>query len=167
MRAVASFVAFAALVSATTLSGIGRAEEKVSLTQVPEAVLNAAKTKFPKAELLSAEKEVDDGKTIYEIAINDNGQKADVVVTADGKIVAVEKVIAITRVPSAVLETLKTKHPQASLKKAKQIFKDDKLSAYELLVADGPDSKSIELTFQPDGKLIEEEQKGAEPEDKK
>ncbi len=136
-----------------------RADEKIALTQVPEAVLNAAKAKFPKAELLSAEKEVDGGKTIYEITVKDNGQRADIEISADCKILAVEKTIAIKKVPSAVLDTLKAKHPHATIKKSEQIYKNDKLVAYELVIAVSSDT-SAELTFQPDGKLLEEEKRG-------
>src|SRR5262245_53551215 len=69
----------------------GADEVKVELKDVPNAVLNAVKATFPQAELLEAMKETEEGRTIFEITLKDKGQKADVSVTADGKITEIEK----------------------------------------------------------------------------
>ncbi len=52
-----------------------RADEvKVPLKDVPKAVLDSIKEKFPRAELTEATKETEDGKTTYEIALKDGGR---------------------------------------------------------------------------------------------
>src|SRR5262245_36721406 len=53
-------------------------EEKVALKDVPKAVTDSVKKRFPDAELLSAEKETEDGKTVYELTIKDKKHKIDV-----------------------------------------------------------------------------------------
>src|SRR4051812_785860 len=70
-----------ALLGAVALSlagalGVGAlAEEKVPLAKVPKAALDAVKAKFPGAKLTGAEKEKEDGKDVYEIAITHKGRK--------------------------------------------------------------------------------------------
>ena len=55
--------------------------------------------------------------------------------------------------------TLKQKHPKATVKKVKEISKDDKITAYEvLLVTDG--QKTLEIEFNPKGKVLEVQKKG-------
>ena len=58
--------------------------EKVSLDKVPQAVRDAAKKRFPKAEMKEASKEVVDGKTTYEITFKANRKNIDVTLTPEG-----------------------------------------------------------------------------------
>jgi uncharacterized membrane protein YkoI len=61
-------------------------EEKVPLDKVPQTVREAAKKRFPKAEMKEASKEVADGKTTYEITFKENGKNIDVTLTPEGTI---------------------------------------------------------------------------------
>src|SRR5438270_3473125 len=56
-------------------SALGGDEEKIPLGRVPPAVTDAVKAKYPGAELTGAEKEADDGGTVYEVAFKHQGQK--------------------------------------------------------------------------------------------
>lgn len=67
-----------------------RADEKIPLDQVPEAVLKAVKERFPKGEILSAEREREDGRIQYELKVRDGGKIYEVEVTAEGRILEVE-----------------------------------------------------------------------------
>src|SRR5437879_2104073 len=84
-------------------------EEKVPLDKLPQAVVDAVKAKFPKAKLVSAEKETDDGKTVYEVAIKNDKQSIEVTLTPEGKIIEIEKQIAAKDLPKAVADALKAK----------------------------------------------------------
>ena len=44
-------------------------EEKIAVDKLPAAVKKAIKNKFPKAEIEKASKEVEDGKTTYEVEL--------------------------------------------------------------------------------------------------
>jgi uncharacterized membrane protein YkoI len=66
------------------------AEVEVAGADLPSAVVDAVHDKFPEAKILEAEKEVEDGQTLYEVEIDDNGDELEVEVTADGKILEVE-----------------------------------------------------------------------------
>jgi Putative beta-lactamase-inhibitor-like, PepSY-like len=135
-------------------------EEKVPLDKLPKAVLDGVKAKFPAAELKGASKETENGKTSYEVSLQFNKANHDVILTPEGKITAIEKVIPETDLPKVVAETLKAKYPQATVKTAEQISDaDDKIAAYEVLLVLA-DKKGLEVKFDPNGKVLNEEKKG-------
>jgi uncharacterized membrane protein YkoI len=143
-------------------------EEKVPLDKLPRAVVDAVGAKFPKAKLVGAAKEKEDGKTVYEVAIKDGDSNIEVTVTPEGKITTVEKEITLKDLPRAVSDAFEAKYPKAAVKKVEEISKDDKVTAYELLLVTA-DKKKLEVSFDPKGKLLEEEKKDKEEkkEDKK
>ena len=85
----------AAILSGLIVAGAwARADEqKIPLDQVPKAVMDTVKAKFPAAEFKEAVKETADGKTSYEVSLTVKNAKVDVILTSEGKITAVEKVI--------------------------------------------------------------------------
>jgi uncharacterized membrane protein YkoI len=146
-------------------------EEKVPLDKLPKAVTEAVKKKFPKAELVAASKETEDGKTEYEVTIKDDGKKIDVTLTAEGTILGLEKEIAAKDLPKAVTETLDSKYPKATIKVAEEIIKikDGKeiFEHYEVTLVTA-EKKTIEVILSADGKIKKtEEQKEEKKEEKK
>lgn len=133
-------------------------EEKVAIEKVPKAVMNAVKARFPGAEIKGAEKEVEDGKTTYELELTHDGQSLEVSATADGKIVSVEKEIKVADLPAAVTEAIHAKYPKATLKSAEEVDEDGKIS-YEVVVEKSA-GKKVELTVSKAGKILEEEEAG-------
>src|SRR5258708_6616937 len=69
-------------------------ETKLPLDQVPKVVVDSVKAKFPGAELKAASKETENGKTSYEVSITFKTAKIDLLLTPEGKITAIEKVIS-------------------------------------------------------------------------
>jgi uncharacterized membrane protein YkoI len=139
-------------------------EEKVPLDKLPKAVVEAVKAKFEGAKLVSAEKEKEDGKTVYEVNIKHKGHTIEVTVTPEGKIVSVEKTIEAKDLPEAVAAALKKKYPKATIKKIEELSKDDKVTGYEVLLTSG--KKTVEVVFDPSGKVTKTESKGEKKEDK-
>src|SRR5579863_7813714 len=143
-------------------------EEKVSIDKLPKPVVDAVKAKFPEAELVGGSKEDEEGKVLYEVSLKDEGQKVDVELTAEGKIVVIEKTIAEKELPTEVTAGLKAKHPRGKIKKAEQIIKEDKVVAYELVVTAGRrKQRTWEVTFDPSGKFVREEEKKAKEKQEK
>jgi hypothetical protein len=142
------------------ISVVGAGEEKVPLKDVPKAVLDAVKAKFPMAELTEAVKETEEGKTIFEIALKDKGRKLDVSATAEGKITEIEQEIAAKDLPGAVSSALVAKYPKATIQKAERITQIDgakESKNYEVvLVTEG--KKTLEVKVSPDGKIFKEEE---------
>lgn len=137
-------------------------EVKVPLDKVPKAVMDCVKAKFPGAELKSASKETENGKTSYEVTLSFKKANHDVSVTPEGKITGIEKTIAGADLPKPVTDTLKGKYPQATVRSAEQISNaDDKITAYEvqLVLAD---KKRLEVSLDPHGKVLNEEKKDKE-----
>jgi hypothetical protein len=141
-------------------------EEKVPLDQLPKEVTKAVKKKFPKAELVAATKEDMDGKPVYEVNIKAEDTTIDVTVTPDGKIVLIEKTIAAKDLPKKIAEALEAKYPKAKYQTIEEIIKDDKIEKYEILLVTA-DKKTLEVTFDPKGKFLDEEKKSEEKKEEK
>ena len=152
----------AAALLSVAFSSAGADEEKVPLDKVPKAVLDAVKAKFPGAELAGAEKETTNGKVVYELALKHKGQKMDVTLTPEGKVIEVEKQIAATDLPTAVAKVLEDKYPKATYKIIEEIHKEEKgelkLAYYEVLLVTA-DQKTVEVVLAPEGKIAKEEKK--------
>jgi hypothetical protein len=160
-----------ACVSAVMLVGsalIRADEEKVELDKLPKAVSEAVKKMFPKAKFVSASKEEVDKKTVYELAIKDGEQNIDVTVTPEGEIIEVEKEISVKDLPKDVAAALEKEYPKATIKKTEDITKgkDLKEQFYEVLLVT-KDKKTVEVVFDPKGKVVKTEEKKEGEEDKK
>lgn len=140
-------------------------EEKVPLDRLPKAVTAAVRQRFPNAELKSAGKEVEGGKTVYEVAIRAGGQGLEVTLTPDGTIVEIEKQIKAGRLPRAVAAALRDKYPNATYQMVEQVIKvkdgKETLEYYEVLLVSA-DRKKVEVSVSPAGKIVKEEDKGKE-----
>jgi uncharacterized membrane protein YkoI len=169
MRPFVTGLGLAALLGLLIAAGAVRAdekEEKIPLDKVPKAVLDALKAKYPDAELVSAEKEIEDGKTIYEVAIKNKGQKLEVSFSPEGKFIEAEKAIDVKDLPKAVTDALEAKYPKATIKRAEEVTKDDGVG-YEVLITTA-DKKTFEIELDAKGKILEEESKDKKKEgDKK
>lgn len=153
---IAAAAAACLLTGLTAFSTGARAdEEKVALKDVPKAVLDAVKAKFPKAEIKHASKEVEDGETLYEIETELDEHGVDLALKANGTIVEIEKEIAVKDLPKPVADAVAAKHPKAKIEKAEEIveFEDGKeKKSYEVAVEVG--EKDMELKITPDGKIL-------------
>jgi len=65
-------------------------QENVPVNRLPSPVTAAIKNRFPKSELLSAEKDFENGRVKYEVKVRSDSKNYDVDVTPSGKILKVE-----------------------------------------------------------------------------
>ncbi len=135
-------------------SGSRADDEKIALDKVPKAVLDAVKAKYPGASLREAEKDVDDGKTFYEISITHKAHAIVVVTQPDGAVVAVEKTLTVAEVPASVSKAIKAKYPKAQIKNAEEIEEDGK-TTYEIVIEKTP-GKNAGLVLDSAGKILDE-----------
>jgi hypothetical protein len=149
------------------LTAVRADEEKVALDKLPKAVTNAVKAKYPKAKLVSAEKETEGGKTVYEVSIKEKGQNIEVTLTPEGTITEIEKQIAEKDLPKDVVAALQAKYPKATYKMIEEVFKvtdgKEKLEYYEVLL-ETKDKKKFEVSVTPEGKINKEEDKNKKEE---
>jgi hypothetical protein len=66
-------------------------QENVPIDKLPSQVTAAIKNKFPGSELLLAEKDIENGKVIFEVKIRSKGEIFDLDVTPEGKILKIER----------------------------------------------------------------------------
>jgi hypothetical protein len=145
-------------------------EEKVPLDKLPKAVLEAAKKRFPKAEVIGASKETEKGKTTYEVELKEAGKTIDVSLTPEGVITGIEKEIDAKDLPKAVAEALEKKYAKATYKTIEAVYavKENKetLEYYEVLLVTA-EKKKFEVQIFADGKIKEEEEKKQEKKEEK
>jgi uncharacterized membrane protein YkoI len=79
-------VVMLALAASPVLAG-----QSVPVDKLDAKVTEAIKKKFPEAELVSAERETEQGKTKYEVKIRHQGANWEVDVTPNGEIIETER----------------------------------------------------------------------------
>lgn len=145
--------------------GVRADEEKVPLDQLPKAVAEAVKKRFPEAEMKGAEKETEKGKTVYEVTITNKGQSIEVTLTPEGTVTEIEKQIEAKDLPQVVAEALAGKYPKATYKMIEEVIKvkgdKEKLAYYEVLLVTAG-KKKLEVSVTPEGKFTKEEDKSKE-----
>jgi hypothetical protein len=143
-------------------SGARAQEVQIKLDQVPQAVMDSAKDKFPGAEHRGAAKETEEGKTVYEIAMTHEGHKMDVTFEEDGKLVLVETEVPEADVPEVVLKSAKDKYPGAKIDLVESVKKGPKVKTevdyYEFHLTTS-DNKSAEIEADSKGKILKTEEK--------
>lgn len=65
-------------------------ESYVAIADLPAAVTDAAQKAFPNGTLREAEREIENGRAVYEIEISDAGKKHEMEITADGAVLEIE-----------------------------------------------------------------------------
>lgn len=155
------------LASLATVALVQANEEKVPLDKLPKAVVDAVKKRFPAAELVSAEKETDAGKTVYEVAIKNKEQSIEVTLTPEGTITEIETKIEAKGLPMAVTQALEKKYPKATYQIVEEIVKvkdgKDEPAYYEVLLVTA-DKKKLEVVLTAEGKITKVEDKSKEKE---
>jgi uncharacterized membrane protein YkoI len=146
-------------------------ETEIKLDEVPKAVMDAAKAKFPGADIREASKETENGKTVYELEMKHEGHNMDVTFEENGTLVLVETQVSEDDVPAASMKAVNDKYPGAkinlveSVKKGTEVKKEVDYYEFHLTTSD---KKSAEVEVDSDGKILKtEEKKAAEKDEKK
>jgi len=131
------------------------AEDRIALSDVPRIVIEAVQTKYPGATIKKAEKDVDEGKTIYELKFIHKGSDYEVELDDSGKILETERELRPVDVPKTISEALKTRHPNATIRWVEEITRGE-TKTYEVH-ARLEDQSNVELEIDSDGKILEDE----------
>jgi uncharacterized membrane protein YkoI len=157
------------LVAVILATAACRADEvKIALDQLPKAVVEGLKAKYPNAELVGAVKENEDGKTVYEVKIKNNGEKLEVTLSAEGKVLEEEKdgdkgdkkeenkaeKVAPDKLPKAVADAIKARFPNGEITSAEKETEDGKV-VYDIELKQG--GLKYEMDIHEDGTVIEVE----------
>lgn len=132
---------------------------KLHLDKVPKKVMNALKSKFPRAEIHKWTKEKEGNIVVYDFEFKQDDQNFEADIKEDGTIHNWEKAIGAKDLPEAVKKAVEKMYPQSILKEIMMItaIKDgkDALEGYEI-VLETADKKEVEVMVAPDGKILEE-----------
>jgi hypothetical protein len=164
MRRVAGGLGGVVLVLFGWAAAVRADEETVPLDQLPKAVAEAVKKRFPKAELVEATKETEGGKTTeYEVTIKDGGKTIDVTLTPAGVITQLVKEITAKDLPKAVSAALAKRFPKATIKSYDQVISvrggKETTDHYEIEL-ETAGKKTFDVEISPNGKITSvEEQK--------
>src|SRR5262245_6046459 len=90
-------------------------EQEISCDAVPRAVRAAFEQAFPKATIKECAKELEKGKTAYEISSTEGETRRDVLFYADGRLIVIEEAIAIESTPEAVQRAVRKMYPGAEI----------------------------------------------------
>jgi uncharacterized membrane protein YkoI len=130
------------------MAAAARAEEEVPLEKLPKEVLDAVKAKFPDVKLLSAEKHKDKGKMVYWVETKVKDVNIDVTVTPEGKVVEIDREIAIKDIPAPVMAAVKKRFPKGTITESSEVSRDDKVVAYDIQVVTSTKRK-YDLAYDP------------------
>ncbi len=135
-------------------------EESIPVKELPRAVRKAVQDKFPKAEIEKAAREEEDGKTIFEVTLEgEHDRDIDVSLSADGKILEIEKSISFDELPGAVKKELKNRYPGARIEKVEATTKGEGGPvSYEVLL-------TTEVVLSAEGKIAKAKEHEDEDED--
>lgn len=68
-----------------------QAGENIPISELPKPVVEALQARFPKAELLKAERETKRGRICFEVKLRHDGKRYEVDVSPEGKVLDVDR----------------------------------------------------------------------------
>lgn len=143
------------LLLTTSLMVFGSAqgsEKKVKMKDLPKAVQKTVNEQSKGATVSGLSKEVEHGKTYYEVALKVNGHGKDILIDPAGAIVEVEEEVTFASLPPAVKTAIEAKAGKGRIVKVESITKNNALVAYEAQVNTA--GKKSEIKVGLDGKSI-------------
>jgi hypothetical protein len=135
-------------------------EKKIKEAEVPKAVIETVTNKYPKAKTIRFEQDTLDGKSIFEVGLENAGEKLDVSLSPEGRILEEEKRIKASDLPAEIKKGLAaSKYAKWTVKSAERVVREEKDDApiYEILVADK--GATTELILDKAGTITKEEPK--------
>jgi len=127
------------------------AESKVKMEDLPLAVQKTAKEQSKNSTLAGLSKEVEGGKTVYEIETKVNGKSRDVLVDATGAVIEVEEEVEMNSLPAAAWAAILQKIGGGKLKKVETLTRGASVS-YEASYV-GKLGRTSEIAVNADGTI--------------
>jgi len=144
------------VLSGLTVSSLALAAEvTVQKSDVPEAVVKAAIERYPNGKITRFIRETEKGRTSFEINMEVAGERVELGVSQQGKLLIEERVIPQSKLPDAVKKGLAgSRFRDAKVDRVEQVtrFSKPESPSYELVVEHA--GKKKELTFNHQGKLV-------------
>jgi uncharacterized membrane protein YkoI len=174
MRKMPGWMATGAVAALIVCVAVARAEDKkdkkITLDKAPKAVQEAIKGRFPKGEVSSIEKEVEDGKVVFDVELKSEGRKYEMDILENGTIIEIEKEVAAKDVPEAITKAVKARYPGAKIEEVMEVNKvkgkEETPIHYEVNI-ETADKKKMEVIVSLDGKSVKTEAEEKKEKEKK
>ena len=127
-------------------------EKRISKSDLPEAVQKTVEEQSRNATVRGFTKEIEDGKTYYEVELRVDGHSKDVLIDPAGEVVEVEEEVDLPSLPPGVTEGLQKKAGSGKIVKVESLTKQGTLVAYEAQVRTG--NKHSEVQVGPNGETL-------------
>jgi uncharacterized membrane protein YkoI len=131
--------------------GLIAAETKVKVADLPPAVQNAVKEQTKNATLVGVSKEVEKGKTMYEVETKVNGKGRDLMLDSAGAVVSVEEEVDLVSIPAAAKAAIEKKVAGGTLKKVETVTEGSTVF-YEAAIKTKA-GKNTEVSVNADGSV--------------
>ncbi|MGA3324375.1 MAG: hypothetical protein ABSF45_07870 [Terriglobia bacterium] len=132
-------------------AGLGWAsEQRVKLSDLPLAVQATVKEQSKGATVRGYAKEVENGKTTYEVEMTINGHGKDISMDQKGTVIEVEEEVPLDNIPSSAKSAIEKAAGGGKILKVESVVHGATVVAYEAQVQHG--SKRSEVRVSPEGK---------------
>jgi uncharacterized membrane protein YkoI len=131
-------------------------EKKITKSELPPTVQKAADEQSKGATVRGYSREMEHGKSSYEVQLSSNGHSKDVSMDADGNVTEIEEQVTMEQLPAEVRQGLQAKVGKGTIKKIESLTKHGAVVAYEAQVV--TDGKRSEVQVGPDGKPLDHEE---------
>lgn len=108
-------------------------ETKIKFKDLPPAVQETAKAQSQGATVRGYAKEIEKGKTEYEVQLTVDGKKRDVSIDPNGSVIETEQEIAFESVPQKAQDAIKQEAGGARVENVEEV-KSDQATVYEALI---------------------------------
>jgi hypothetical protein len=139
-------------------SSVRAEDEKIPLDQVPALIKDAVKAKYPKAEIVSAEKGDVDGTKVFEFKLKQGIKEWEVAFTPAGKFHSSEEPLKEAELPAKVKDAFAKKYTDVKILTCEKETTGEGTAAkvvFEIIFEKGKDK--LEAQFDPNGKFLGEE----------
>jgi uncharacterized membrane protein YkoI len=137
------------LITATSLldSAFG-SDKPIKMKDLPPAVQKAVHEHTNGVKLKGLSKEVENGKTFYEVETVVNGHSRDLLLDKTGTVVEVEEEVALDSIPAPAKSAIEKKAAGGKITKVEMVTKGSSVSYEASITKTG---KKVEVEVNPDG----------------
>ena len=139
------------IVIAIGFSSARASEKAVNMKDLPAAVRRTVQEQSQGAVIRRLSKEIEGGKTVYEVEMKVKGHGKDVTIDASGEVIEVEEEVPLESLPNAARAAIEKAAGRGQITKVERVS-GGKQAAYEAHVR--RDGKTSEIKIGDDGRFL-------------
>jgi len=144
---IAAAIALGALVTGTALA----AQKKIKMQDLPPTVQQTVKEQTKNATLVGLMKEVENGKTVFELETKVNGRGRDLMIEESGAVLSVEEEVTLDSIPAAARAAIEKQAAGGKITKVETLTIGKTVTYEAAVVRKG---KTSEIAVAADGSAV-------------